>query len=376
MKAIVYKGINNVQVAQMSDPKLERHDDIIIKVTSTAICGSDLHLVHGFVPNLIKGTPLGHETMGIVLEAGKDVTKVKPCDRVIIPFPVACGHCAFCESGLFSQCDYSNEHGEVGGLFGCGEDFGGYAGGQAEYLRVPYANVGPVQVPEELSDEQALFLTDILPTSYWGASISQIKPGDSVIVLGCGPVGLLTQKWAAYMGAGRIYAVDCVDYRLHHAQKYNGVETIHLEECRDTGAYLKELTHGGADCVIDCVGLDGKMSVIEKIETAFKLQGGSKSAIEIASKSVKKGGNVTLVGVYGGPYNHFPLGEFFSRNITLRMGQCPAQKYVNPIMELIRDGKFDATDIISHTLPLSEGEYAYSIFDKKIDNCIKVILKP
>ncbi|MEY8352974.1 alcohol dehydrogenase catalytic domain-containing protein [Lachnospiraceae bacterium 54-53] len=313
MKAIVYEGINNVQVAKVRDPGLEKHDDIIVKVTSTAICGSDLHLVHGFVPNLTKGTPLGHETMGIVLEAGKAVTKVKPGDRVIVPFPVACGHCTYCDKGLYSQCDNSNEHGEA---------------------------------------------------------------GNSVIVLGCGPVGLLTQKWAAYMGAGRIYAVDCVDYRLEHARKHNGVETVHLEAQDDIGAYLKELTHGGADCVIDCVGLDGKMSVVEKIESALKLQGGSKSAIEIASKSVRKGGNVTLVGVYGGPYNHFPLGEFFTRNITLRMGQCPAQQFVDPIMKLIRTGRFDATDIISHTLPLSEGEHAYSIFDKKTDNCIKVILKP
>lgn len=376
MNAIVYKGINNVKVAQVRDPTMESQDDIIVKVTSTAICGSDLHLVHGFVPNLAKGTPLGHETMGIVVDAGKDVTRVKKGDRVVVPFPVACGHCAHCENGLFSQCDNSNENGEAGGLFGYGSDFGGYAGGQAEYLRVPYANVGPVQVPEELSDEQALFLTDILPTSYWGASISQIRPGDCVVVLGCGPVGLLTQKWAAYMGAGKIYAVDCVSYRLEHARKYNNVQTIHLDEYEDTGAYLKELTHGGADCVIDCVGLDGKMSTLEKIESALKLQGGSKSAIEIASKAVKKGGNITLVGVYGGPYNHFPLGEFFSRNITLRMGQCPVQRFVKPIMELIKTGKFDATDIISHTLPLSAGEHAYSIFDKKIDNCIKVVLKP
>lgn len=376
MKAIVYDGMQDVKVKNVEDPSIEKSDDIIIKVTSTAICGSDLHLVHGLVPNMPKGFILGHETMGIVEEAGKDVHKVKAGDRVIVPFPVACGHCWYCEHELYSQCDNSNESGEVGGYLGYSNTYGGYAGGQADYLRVPFANVGPTKVPDEFTDEQLLFLTDILPTSYWGVDIGGVKPEDTVVVLGCGPVGLLTIKWAAFRGAKRIIAVDRVSYRLKHAHDIYGVEVLNFEEIDNIGEYIKEMTKGGADVVIDCVGLDGKMSAIEKIETALKLQGASKSAIEISSQAVRKGGTVVLVGVYGLRYNNFPLGDFFSRNITLKMGQCPAQAYVEPILKLIKDKKFDATDIITHKLSLDDGKHAYEIFDKKEDNCIKVILKP
>lgn len=375
MKAIVYEGVKDVRVANVEDPIIKNSDDIIVKVTSTAICGSDLHLIHGRVPALKPGFILGHETMGIVEETGKDVVNVKKGDRVIVPFPVACGHCFYCEHGHYSQCDNSNPNGEIGGLFGYSDAYGGYAGGQAEYLRVPYANVGPVTVPENLSDEQVLFLTDILPTSRWGVDIGEVKKGDTVVVLGCGPVGLLTIKWCIFLGARRIIAVDSVDYRLKHAKSY-GVETMNFEDYDNTGLEIKERTGGGADVVIDCVGMDGKMSVMEKMETALKLQAGSKSAIEISSEAVRKCGTVAMVGVYGGRYNTFPLGNFFSRNITLKMGQCPAQSYVKPILELIQKGEFDATDIITHTLRLDEGSKGYSIFDNKEDGCIKVVLKP
>lgn len=375
MKAIVYEGVKNVNVKNVQDPKILKSDDIIVKVTSTAICGSDLHLLHGMIPNMPKGSILGHETMGIVEEIGNDVHNVKKGDRVIVPFPIACGHCAHCLNDEWSQCDNSNDYGDVGGLFGYSKTFGGYDGGQAEYLRVPYANVGPKVVPEELTDEQVLFLTDILPTSYWGVDIGGVKPGDTVVILGCGPVGLLSIKWCILRGASRIIAVDCVDYRLNHAKSY-GVETVNFEKIDNTGEYIKEITHGGADVVIDCVGMDGKMSKIERIETALKLQGGSKSAIEIATQAVRKCGTVSMVGVYGAKYNLFPLGYFFSRNITLKMGQCPAHSYVDPILDLIKKGEFDATDIITHKLSLDKGKYAYDIFDGKQDNCIKVILKP
>ena len=375
MKAIIYDGIKDVKVDNVKDPKIEKNDDIIVKVTSTAICGSDLHLIHGMIPNMPKGFVLGHETMGIVEEVGKDVHKLKKGDRVIVPFPVACGHCYYCEHEMWSQCDNSNDNGEIGGILGYSDTYGGYAGGQAEYIRVPYANVGPKVVPEELTDEQVLFLTDILPTSCWGVDIAGVKPNDTVVVLGCGPVGLLTIKWCILKGAKRIIAVDCVDYRLNHAKKY-GVETINFKKIDNTGEYIKELTHGGADVVIDCVGMDGKMSTFEKIETALKLQGGSKSAIEIATQAVRKCGTVSMVGVYGSKYNLFPLGDFFSRNITLKMGQCPAHSYVDPILNLIKEGKFDATDIITHKLSLDKGKYAYDIFDSKKDDCIKVILNP
>ena len=295
MRAIVYEGKENVQVKNVQDPKIQKKDDIIVKVTSTAICGSDLHLLHGRIPNLEKGTVLGHETMGIIEEVGSEVVNLKKGDRVIIPFPVSCGHCWFCEHDLYSQCDNSNGHGNPGGLFGYSDTFGGYDGGQAEYIRVPYANIGPTLIPEDLEDEQVLFLTDILPTSYWGVVNGGVKSGDTVVVLGCGPVGLLTIKWAIFYGAKRVIAVDCVDYRLEHAKKYPGVETINLSSVDRTSEYLKDLTNGGADVVIDCVGMDGKMSTAEKIETALKIQDGSKSAIEIASNAVRKAGTLSIV---------------------------------------------------------------------------------
>jgi S-(hydroxymethyl)glutathione dehydrogenase / alcohol dehydrogenase len=376
MKAIVYEGMKNVKVKDVPDAKIMKSDDIVVRVTSTAICGSDLHLVHGMVPNMPKGFILGHETMGIVEELGNDVKKVKKGDRVIVPFPIACGHCWYCQHDLWSQCDNANEHGDCGAIFGYSDTYGGYDGGQAEYLRVPYANVGPTVIPEELTDEQVLFLTDVLPTSYWGVDMSGVKKDDVVVILGCGPIGLTAIKWAALKGAKRIIAVDYIGYRLEHAKKYNGVEVINFEQHDDTGEYIHEITHGGADVVIDCVGVDGKMTAFEKVETLLKLQGGSKSAIEIATQAVRKGGTVMLVGVYGTRYNMFPLGDFFSKNITLKMGQCPVHTYVDPILKLIKEGKFDPTDIITHKLSLSQGEHAYEIFDKKEDNCIKVVLKP
>jgi S-(hydroxymethyl)glutathione dehydrogenase / alcohol dehydrogenase len=377
LKALTYNGIRDVQLKQVEDPKLVKSDDIIVKITSTAICGSDLHLIHGMIPKMPTGFILGHEAMGIVEEAGNDIKQLKKGDRVIVPFPIACGHCWYCEHDLWSQCDNSNEHGETGALFGYSELFGGYDGGQAEYLRVPYGNVGPKKVPEELTDEQVLFLTDILPTSYWGTLvIGGVNPGDTVVVLGCGPVGLLSQKWAAYAGAKRIIAVDNVKYRLEHAKKFNQVEVINFDDYDNTGEYIKEITHGGADVVIDCVGMDGKKSVVETVESILKLQGGSKSAIEMSAQAVRKGGTVSILGVYGAKYNMFPFGDFFSRNITLKMGQCPAHSYVDPILKLIQKGEFDPTDIITHRIPLDKGSYGYEIFDKKEDECIKVILKP
>ncbi len=375
LKALVYEGIKNIKVKEVPDAKLRKADDIIVRVTSAAICGSDLHLYHGMVPNMPKGMIMGHETMGIVMEAGPEVTKVKKGDRVIVPFPIACGHCRFCEQEDWSQCDKSNSYGEIGAVFGYSNTMGGYDGGQAEYLRVPYGNVGPVLVPEELKDEQALFLTDVLPTAYWGVDYGGVKPGDTVVILGCGPIGLTAIKWSFFAGAARVITVDYIEYRLQHAAAY-GAEVVNFEDYEDTGEYLQELTHGGADIVLDCVGVDGKTSNIEKLESLLKLQGGSKSAIEMAAKAVRKCGTVMLVGVYGTRYNMFPLGDFFSRNITLKMGQCPVHKYVAPIMKLILENRFDPADIITHKLSLTDGAYAYQIFDKKQDHCIKVILKP
>lgn len=376
MKAITYQGVKDVRVKEVPEPKIEKPDDAIIRVTATAICGSDLHLIHGLVSNMPEDFIIGHEAMGIVEEVGPDVKELQRGDRVVVPFPVACGRCWYCEHEFYSQCNNSNPHGEIGGILGYSETMGGYAGGQAEYLRVPYANVGPLKVPEDLSDEQVLFLSDILPTAYWGNLIGGVAEGSTVAVLGCGPVGLLAQKFAWLLGAGRVIAVDYIGYRLDHAKRYNNVEVINFEDHENTGAYIKEITGGGVDVVIDCVGMDGKMNVFEMIETALFLQGGAMSAIMMASQAVRKCGNVVLVGVYGLRYNQFPLGDFFARNITLKMGQCPATAYTRHLLGWIKSGRIDATDIITHRMNLNEGEKAYEIFDRKQDGCIKVVLYP
>lgn len=378
MKAVTYQGIKDVQVKEVQEPRIEKSDDVIVRITSTAICGSDLHLIHGMIPNLPADYIIGHEPMGVVEEVGPDVTKVKKGDRVIIPFTVACGQCFYCTNNLESQCDNSNPHGEAGGFFGYSETYGGYAGGQAELLRVPFANFTAFKVPEdcELEDEKLLFLSDILPTAYWGVDDSGVKQGDTVIVLECGPVGLLAQKIAWLKGAERVIAVDYIGYRLEHAKRTNRVEIVNFEEEDNIGSHLKEMTGGGADVVIDCVGMDGKMTFLEIVESALKLQGGAMGAIQIASQAVRKGGTIQLVGVYGMRYNAFPLGDLFSRNVTLKMGQAPVIHYMPELYRLITEGRLDPTDIITHRLPLLEAKQGYEIFDTKSDNCIKVILKP
>jgi S-(hydroxymethyl)glutathione dehydrogenase/alcohol dehydrogenase len=378
MKAVTYQGPKNISVKEVKDPAIEKKDDIIVRITSTAICGSDLHLVHGLMPNMPTDFIIGHEPMGIVEDIGPEVTKVKKGDRVIIPFNVSCGECQYCKKQLESQCDNSNPHGETGGYLGYSETFGGYAGGQAELLRVPYGNFGPFVIPKdsEVLDEQVLFLSDIMPTAYWGVDNSGVKPGDTVIILGCGPVGLLAQKFAWMKGAKRVIAVDYLDYRLAHAKRTNKVEVYNFEQYDNMGNYLKEITHGGADVVIDCVGLDGKKTFIEKIETALMLQGGAMGAITIASQCVRKCGTVQLIGVYGLRYNAFPLGDFFSRNITLKMGQAPVIHYMPELFRQIVAGEIDPTDIITHRLPLSDAAHGYTVFDDKKEDCIKVVLKP
>ncbi|RAK23093.1 S-(hydroxymethyl)glutathione dehydrogenase/alcohol dehydrogenase [Anoxybacillus vitaminiphilus] len=378
MKAVTYQGMKDVKIKNVPAPSILKDDDIIVKITSTAICGSDLHLIHGMIPNMPHDFIIGHEPMGIVEEVGRGVTKVKKGDRVIVPFTIACGQCWYCQNDLESQCDTSNPYGESGAYFGYSETFGGYPGGQAEYLRVPFANFMPFVVPEdcELEDEQLLFLSDIIPTAFWGVDSSGVKDGDTVVVLGCGPVGLLTQKFAWLKGAKRVIAVDYIGYRLEHAKKVNNVEIIDFTQYKNVGEYIKEITGGGADVVIDCVGLDGKMTALEMIGSALKIHGGAMGAIVIASQAVRKGGTVQLVGVYGTRYNQFPLGDFFARNITLKMGQAPVIHYIPKLYEWIVEGKFDPTDIITHRLPLEEAPHAYEIFDEKKDNCIKVVLKP
>ncbi|MFZ3577749.1 zinc-dependent alcohol dehydrogenase [Virgibacillus sp. DJP39] len=377
MKAVTYQGKYSVSVEQVDDPTIQDREDVIVKITSTAICGSDLHLYQGNFPIPI-GYVIGHEPMGIVEEVGPDVTKVKKGDRVVIPFTVACGKCPYCSMHQESQCDNSNPHYDSGGLFGYTEKFGDYPGGQAEYLRVPFGNYTPFLIPEdcELEDEQLLFLSDVLPTAYWSVEHAGVKKGDTVIVLGCGPIGLMAQQFAWKKGAKRVIAVDYFDYRLQKSRKMNQTETFDFTQYDDMGETLKEITKGGADVVIDCVGMDGKKSALEFVEQKLKLQGGTLGAIQIATKAVRKCGTVQLTGVYGGLYNMFPLGPFFSRNITLKMGQAPARGYMPKLYDMIVNNEIDPTAIITHRLPLDEAAHCYDIFNKREDNSIKIILKP
>ncbi|KLV24785.1 putative alcohol dehydrogenase [Niallia circulans] len=378
MKAVTYQGIKNVEVKEVEDPKILKPDDMIIKVTSTAICGSDLHLIHGMMPNLQENYVIGHEPMGIVEEVGPEVTKVKKGDRVIIPFNIACGECQYCKSNLESQCDNSNDNGDVGAYFGYSGNAGGYPGGQAEYLRVPFANFTHFKIPEtcEEPDEKLTVIADAMTTGFWSVDNAGVKAGDTVIVFGCGPIGLFAQKFAWLKGAKRVIAVDYVDYRLQHAKRTNKVEIVNFEQVENVGAYLKELTKGGADVVIDAVGMDGKMSDMEFLASGMKLQGGTMSALVMAAQAVRKCGTIQITGVYGGRYNAFPLGDIMQRNVNIRSGQAPVIHYMPYMFELVSTGKIDPSDVVSHVLPLSEAKRGYEIFDTKMDNCIKVVLKP
>jgi S-(hydroxymethyl)glutathione dehydrogenase / alcohol dehydrogenase len=378
MKAVTYQGIKNVVVKEVPDPKLKKPEDMIVRITSSAICGSDLHLLHGMIPNTQEDYIIGHEPVGIVEEVGPGVTKLKKGDRVVIPFNVACGECFYCRHQLESQCDHSNDNGEMGGFFGYSGTTGGYPGGQAEYLRVPFANFTHYKVPEdcEVSDEMLALVGDVMPTAFWSVDNAGVKSGDTVIVLGCGPVGLMAQKFCWLKGAKRVIAVDYVDYRLQHAKRTNHVEIVNFESEPNIGNHLKEMTKGGADVVIDAVGMDGKMTPLEFLATGLRLQGGAMSAIVIASQAVRKGGTIQITGVYGGRYNAFPLGDLFERNVNLRTGQAPVIHYMPYMYELMATGKMESGDIITHVIPLAEAKRGYEAFDTKTDDCIKVILKP
>ncbi|WP_337031444.1 zinc-dependent alcohol dehydrogenase [Paenibacillus illinoisensis] len=378
MKAVTYQGVKNVVVKEVPDAKIEKPDDMIVKITSTAICGSDLHLIHGMIPNLQENYVIGHEPMGIVEEVGPGVTNLKKGDRVIIPFNIACGECFYCKNQLESQCDNSNENGDMGAYFGYSGTTGGYSGGQAEYLRVPFANFTHFKIPEscEQPDEKLSLIADAMTTAFWSVDNAGVKNGDTVIVLGCGPVGLLAQKFCWLKGAKRVIAVDYVDYRLQHAKRTNNVEIVNFEQDQNIGNTLKEMTKGGADVVIDAVGMDGKMSDLEYLASGLKLQGGTMSAFIIASQAVRKGGTIQVTGVYGGRYNGFPLGDIMQRNVNIRSGQAPVIHYMPYMYELVASGKVDPGDIVTHVIPLSDAKRGYEVFDTKTDNCIKVILKP
>ena len=378
VKAVTYQGAQDVQVKDVPDAKIEKADDILVRITTTAICGSDLHIYRGSVPTT-KGFVIGHEPMGIVEEVGPEVTKVKKGDRVVIPFNISCGECFYCQNEMESQCDNSNENPALdsGAYFGYTERYGNYPGGQAELLRVPYGNYIPFKIPEscELEDESLLFLSDVLPTALWSVEHAGVKKGDTVAVLGSGPIGLMVQKFAWMKGASRVIVVDPLDYRLEHAVRTNKVEVYNMDKFDDVGDHIREITKGGVDVVIDCVGMDGKMSLLEKAGQKLKVHGGSLSAIDIGRKAVRKFGTIQLTGVYGLNYNMFPLGNIFERNVTLKTGQAPAVHYMPRLYDMIVQGKIDPTEIITHSMPLEQASDAYRMFHDHEDQSIKFVLK-
>lgn len=378
MKAVTYQGVKNVVVKEVPDPKIEKPDDAIIRLTTTGVCGSDLHLFHGMIPNLGENYIIGHEPMGIVEEVGPEVKNLKKGDRVVIPFTIACGECHYCKNDLESQCDNANENGEMGAYFGYSDNTGGYPGGQAEYLRVPFANFTHFKIPEnsEIPDEKLCLIADVMPTAFWSVDNAGVKPGDTVVVIGCGPIGLIAQKAAWLKGAKRIIAVDYLDYRLQHAKKTNNVEVANSDLIQNVGEHIKEMTKGGADVVIDCSGMSGKMTPLESLAAGLKLHAGALGGLIIATQAVRKGGTIQVTGVYGGRYNAFPLGDIFQRNVNVKTGQAPVIHYMPHMYELIETGKLDPGDIITHVLPLGDAKHGYEIFDKREDQCIKVILKP
>ncbi|MFD2630531.1 zinc-dependent alcohol dehydrogenase [Oceanobacillus kapialis] len=377
MKAVTYQGKQSMVGKEVPTPEIQENTDMIIRITASGICGSDLHLYHGGVEPEIDYV-VGHEPMGIVEEVGSEVKNLKKGDRVVIPFNIGCGECFFCKNQMESQCDESNPHGEVGGLFGFTEQNGGYPGGQAEYLRVPYADFTSFKVPEssELDDEQVLLLSDVIPTAYWSVENGGVKEGDTVIVLGSGPVGLMAQKFAWLKGAKRVISVDQMGYRLDHAAKTNNVETFNFKENENIGELLHEETKGGADVVIDCVGMDGTVPPKTEFGSEMDNQFGTISPIVTASKAVRKFGTVQLTGVYGTDANSFPLGDFFTRNVGLTMGQAPVIHMMPKLYDMIEQGKFDPTDLITHKMSIDDADKAYDMFDKKEDGSIKVIFKP
>ncbi|MCG7332209.1 alcohol dehydrogenase catalytic domain-containing protein [Salinicoccus roseus] len=376
MQAVTVQGKNKVKVKKMKAPEIQEGTDMIIRVTSTAICGSDLHLYRKTMP-ISNDYIIGHEPMGIVEEVGPGVQKIKKGDRVVIPFNVSCGECHFCQNQMESQCDVSNPHNDTGAYFGFSEQFGNYPGGQAEYLRVPYADFTSFVVPEEseLEDESLLFLSDVMPTAYWSVVNSGVKNGDTVIVLGSGPVGLMTQKFAWMKGAKRVIAVDHDPVRLNHAKRTNNVETFNYKEYDDIGKYLHESTRGGAEVVIDCVGMDGEITAKDRIKTLGG-QIGTIDPIITAADSVKKFGTIQLTGIYGAPAAGYPLPKIFTRNITVKAGQAPVIHFMPELYRMVEDGKIDPTDIITHKVPLKKAEKMYKIFDGHEDDCIKVVMKP
>jgi S-(hydroxymethyl)glutathione dehydrogenase / alcohol dehydrogenase len=385
MKALVFHKPRDVRVEQVPDPKLEHPRDAILRVTSTAICGSDLHIYNGFFPQK-QPMVLGHEFMGVVEEVGRDVKNLAPGDRVVVPFPIACGDCFFCERGLPPHCEKSNpkHYGpegallgqKGGGLFGYTDLYGGYQGGQAERVRVPFADYGPRKVPEGVADETVLFLTDILSTGWSGVRWADPKGGETVAVFGCGPVGLMTMKAAWALGAERVIGVDILPYRLEVARRTARAETIDAREA-DPVEVIRDTTRGrGADIVVDAVGLEADRTLLDRLNAALHFEAGSIKVLLQCFSAARRGGTVSILGVYGTPVHGFPIGQVFDKGLRINSGQALVHRYIDELMELLTTGRLQADDIISHRLPLAEAARGYRVFNDKEESCVKVVLKP
>jgi threonine dehydrogenase-like Zn-dependent dehydrogenase len=382
-------GKGKVQVQEVPDPKILNARDAIVRVTSTAICGSDLHLYNGFVPTMEKGDILGHEFMGEVVEVGRGVKNLRPGDRVVVPFPIACGQCWSCQQQLYSTCENSNPNAWMAeklwghspsGIFGYSHLLGGYAGGQAEYARVPFADVGPLKIPEGMADEQVLFLSDIFPTGYMGAEMCDIRPGDVVAVWGAGPVGQFAIKSAYLLGAERVIAIDRFPYRLRMARDKACAEALNYEEVEVYDA-LMELTGGrGPDACIDAVGLEahapGLQYAYDRAKQAVMLETDRPIALREAVMACRNGGTVSVIGVYGGFIDKFPMGSVMNRSLTIKSGQAHVQRYMRPLLERIQRGEIDPSFVITHRMRLEDAPYGYETFLSKQDDCVKVVLKP
>lgn len=391
MKAVCWNGKHDIRVENVPDPVIINPRDAIVRVTSTAICGSDLHLYDGVIPTMEKGDILGHEFMGEVVEVGPEVKNLSPGDRVVVPFTIACGKCFFCERKLWSLCDNSNPNASMAemlygyspsGLFGYSHLLGGYAGGQAEYVRVPYADVGPLRVPDGIPDEQVLFLSDILPTGYMAAENCDIQPGDTVAVWGCGPVGQFAIQSAWWLGAERVIAIDEIPERLEMAREYGKAETIDFGE-EDVSERLRDMTGGlGPDACIDAVGLEAHGTspdaLYDRVKQKMMLATDRPHALRQAMYACRKGGTVSVPGVYAGFLDKVPFGAAFGKGLKIRMGQTHVHRYMQPLLDRIQGNGapgFDPSFIITHEFPIDEAPYAYEIFKEKEKDCIKVVLK-
>jgi threonine dehydrogenase-like Zn-dependent dehydrogenase len=387
MKAAVIHGPKTVTYDQVDDPQILSDRDVILRVTATAICGSDLHIYSGGIPQP-RPMVLGHEFMGVVEEAGKEVKNLKRGDRVVVPFPIACGQCFFCNHDLPGHCENSNpdHYGPEGGLltekggalFGYTDLYGGYDGGQAQYVRVPYADYGPRIVPENLSDEEVLFLTDIFPTGYTGIDWGNVKGGEVVAIYGAGPVGIMAAKSAWLRGAARVINIDTLPYRLNKAKTSANSETILWEE--DGSNVIDQIRsvtgNRGADVCVEAVGFEPDRSFWDKAKAVINVEKGSPKVLEACMSAVRRGGTVSVLGVYPTTYDNFPIGQFFDKGITIKGGQAPAHKHIDKLLGYVKEGKVKLNDIITHRLPLSEISHAYEIFKNKKEDCVKVVLDP